>query len=373
MPQQFTRIAIGLAALVGALVAVLFGLILFQFFDLGHHRSPGENTVPSVPTDLVQAVRDGNFKAATSYNIAIQNDPRKSVEEKALATYSALGVQYRLTGDSNTRLIDIQNMKDVILDERVSRRTRVNTLNVLANEYLTSDEDPAVFAEMYKDAPFKEYLVPGDPDRSALQLAEWSYSMMPTSDAAIGIALWYTKQNVLNPKQPASEMKANVDRGVEYLNKADAASVQEAQQDMTYPNSTRYLSYRYWRIIVVKRLASQKGEPYQSQYQSAYKEFITYAKGVPNILANEYIAYARLYYASQLAGNGDTAGAKNQLDALAQEMSVAVSSDQKFARFLRDEHTNRPNGEQWSIVKKMYAISASFKAAVEKIIVPTSG
>ena len=361
---------IGLLLLIGAFAGAFF---LVQFFVSGNVSNSEQSSRAEWLTTTIEKQRSGDFAGALAEAEAVQNDPGSSAEEKALATYNTLGAQYRLTGDTDARLVDIQNMKKVILDETISVSTRVNMLEVLSKQYYISGRDSAVFAEIYKDAPFSTYLAPGDPDLSARRLAEWSYGMMPTSNAAITIARWYTEQRLLNPTQATSTTKVYAAAAEDYLAKADAASLAEAKADASYSNSRRYLFYRYWRTMIIGRLATQKGEPYQSQYRAAYEEFITFAQTQKNIIAEEYLLNARLFFAQRLVRNKDEASAKIQLDQLAKEMIAADNPDvNTFFLLLRNEYKNQPTGLTWTSVKNMSAVSPDFKAAVEKIVGPTS-
>ncbi len=363
-----TRRLIGFLILIGAFVAAFF---LVQFFIPKSSAPETGNRSTKVPETLVLAVRMGDFQTAVSENRAIQDNPNKSSEEKAVAAYNALGSQYRATADTSARILDVQNMKKVILDKTVSLSTRVGTLDVLTKQYYIAGRDPAVFAEIYKDAPFDSYLAPGDPDLSARHLAEWAYGMMPTSNSAITIARWYSEQRILNPKQSTSTTNAYLDIAEDYLKKADAASLQESKSESSYSNSRRYLFYRYWKAMIVARLAGQepKREPYQTQYREEFERFIAFAKTQQNVIAKEFLQYGHLFFSARLVRDNDTVAAKKQLDELAQELNATENLDTNvFMEFLKNEYKYRPTGVNWLLVKNMSGISPNFKAAVEKVI-----
>lgn len=356
---------------IGLLLAIAVAIVsygLLQLFLVYHPSKIGESPEQKA---LSEAMRSDDFATAASLNQSIQNDPNKTAEEKALALYATLGAQYRLAGDTGTRLQEVWDMKIAIMDPAVSLRTRVNILNVLSNQYSVSGNDAAVFAEVYKGTPFNQYLVPGDQYSSALNLAEWSYSMMPTNFAAMRIARLYTEKIFFNPDQTAKTTKENASIAADYVEKADALSLQDEKENPTYLDGSAYLVFRFWRTVVIGRLANQIGEPYVSQYHQTYDDFISFAKARKDVFSEEYLSYARLYFAAQLVRDSDTAGAKAQLDLLASEIEAIPDKDVSvFLQFLRNEYRDRPTGATWkNLVENQYKVSSSFKAAVEKIIV----
>ncbi len=361
MPQQRPYLIIVLT-FVGVL-AVGVGLVYFFFFY-------GSSPVPeraSVSSELVQDVRSGNFEEAFAQSLSIQSDVNKSADEKALALFATLGTQFRLTGDPETRLVDIRNMKKVILDTAVSGSVRINILNTLAMQYSISARDNAVFMEIYKDAPFDQYLAKGDPDLSARKLYEWSYSLFPTSNAAISIARWYTEQAIINSDQPLNVTQVYAATAEEWLKKADVATKEEAKRDPSYGDSTRYLVYRYWRTIVIGRLAVQKGEPYRSSYRTEFEDFFTFAEGQQNTLAADYILYGRLFYAQRFIYDNDNAAAKVQADLLATALTaVSDPKTSAFIRFLKNESAR--NGVTWRGISSLFPVSPAFKEAVQKAL-----
>ena len=368
MSQRLLQQILGLLFLVVVAVGVFLLPVIFSKFNPPTTESdPAEVT----QSELMEAVRVGNFKTASEKYLSIQNDPNASADEKALAVLNTLGMQYRLTGNPGTRLVDIQNMKKIILDESVSLNIRADALDSLANQYHISGRHPAVFTEIYKDEPFSLYLAPGDPDLSARRLAEWSYGMVPTSNSAIVIARWYAEQYILNPNQAADVTDEYATRAEEYLNKASAASQKEKERDPGYVDSTRYLVYRYWHAIITGQLAEQKGEPYKSQYRKVYEDFIQFTQTQNNVLARGYLLYAYLFFAQRVAQQGDESGAKIYLDKLVRELrKVENPRTSVFVLFLKNEYRYRPTGATWGVVRNMSEISPSFKSAIDEIIAP---
>jgi hypothetical protein len=305
------------------------------------------------------------------------SSPLSAADEKALALYNVLGARYRVSGDSATRLEDVRAMKQVVLDSRVSLAIRANMLNMLAAQYSLSGADPAVSAEVFADAPFNQYYEKAaDDDRtarlSARKLFEWSYGMKPTSFAAINIARWYSEQPAFNPGLDTATRRAYNNAAHEYLLKAEAASIEEARNDSTYLNSTRYMQYRYWRAVIIGRLANSNshGSIYKNQYRQLYDEFFRFAATQDNALAQEYVPYARLFYARALAADDASDEAKVQLDTLASELlKLSNVPTNVFVRFLKNEYAYRRDGATWkNLVASNFVLSPALKAAVSGVV-----
>jgi hypothetical protein len=201
--------------------------------------------------------------------------------------------------------------------------------------------------------------------------------LRPTSFAAIQIARWYSEQKAFYPDLSPAKNGEYGFLADDYLKKADAASVQEAKEDPTYLNSTRYLVYRYGRAVVIGRLAgfqNRLGPEYQPKYRAAYEEFIDFAETQENVIAREYVLYSRMFYAQTLLRNKDEAATKQQLDLLAQEILAVLNVDTTpsssvFLRFLRNEYKYRSDGATWkNLVEGEYKYSPNFKAAIEKVL-----
>jgi hypothetical protein len=322
-----------------------------------------------VPQPLLQAVRAGEYASAVSEVQSILDDPARSPDEKALAQLIAVGSEYRLTGAPEARVRDIAIMKQLVSDPALSRYTRINTLNTLANLYSMSGRDPEVLTEVFKDAPYNSFLITGDPDLSVRRVYEWSYSQLPTSFAAINIARWYSEQLIRNPDQTAELTAEYAAVAQEYLNKADETARIEAGQDQNFAGSTRDVIYQYWRTLIIGRLATQIGAPYDSQYRGAYQAFFDYVATVDNVYAQEYELYARLFFAQRLVRTGDDASAQGQLAILTTKLRDLENADvNPFVRFLRNERANRPDGANWQAVVNLFELSSEFKTVVEGLL-----
>lgn len=359
---------IGILSILLLIIVVALGLGWFRVYLYGTQNE-------SVwPESVVDTYRDGDFAQAVANRDSIETDSSKTEEEKAMAVFNALGAEYKVTGEISAVLKDIQDMKTIILNERLTPVLRAETLDVLAKEYAITGRNPAVFAEIYKDAPFSNYLAAGDPELSSRRLAEWSYQIMPSSNAAILVANWYTTQLLQKADLPKDTVDTYVANATDYLKKADAASVEEASNAKTYSESRRYMYYLFYRAVVIGQLSNYSAE-FKGQYRDAFEKFLVFAQEQSsvktNVVAAEFALFAHLAYAQQLSRDGDTAAAVVQLDTLAAELD-AISKDQArtngFFHTMNNERKNNPNGARWTGVVKMTTLSQRFKSAMENVV-----
>lgn len=328
----------------------------------------GESTL-STHDELVAARRAGEYEVALAKYRTIIEDPSKTSEQKAWATVNFAGAEFHGTGDAKKQLEDIGNLKKIVVDTTVSTKTRAAAVSVLSMMYNNSGRSPAVFAEIYREEPFNNYLVPGDPDLSALKLAEWSYSLNPTSNAAVYVAQLYAARYFLNPSQSAASTTVYSALAEDYLQKAESVAKEEVVNDPSFAQSDRYIAYLTWRAITIGRLAVSKGEPYASNYRSTYEDFISFARSRGTEAAKEQLFFARFQFARILMLRADLPAAKEQLDTLAEEMRLLADPDSRsFIWFLRNEYTYRREEPTWVAIQTMLIVSPEFKTEVEKVV-----
>ncbi len=323
------------------------------------------------PTNLNQYRREGNFEAALQELERIQSKPLKDLDEQALAVLSSINLKFNVTADVNDMLADIQNLKKIFINPKVDLRVRVDALNAISASVCRSGRDPVIFNEVYKDAPFNAYLASNDPDLSARYMAEWSYSQLPTSFAAVRIVRWYSDQ-MLENKSISPETRVQYGEETKrYLNIAGQLVERELQRKAGYSKSTPYIAYKTWRAIAIGRLAAVEGEPYKSQYKKEFEDFFTYIYDLKDVGALEYVFLSRHFYARVLLDEDATA-AKKQLDILARELNELENPDTStYVRWLRNSSRYSETGHQWQTVKNMMKISPDFKATVEKFLATT--
>jgi hypothetical protein len=236
-----------------------------------------KDLTPLIPQALVQSMRTGQFQAAVDEYERIMHKTDASSDEKALAVLNVAGARFNLTGNASAWIQDVQALKQVVADPNVVIRTRAAALAELQLAYNYSGRDPAVFAEIYKDGPTKQYLVPNSPDLSAIKIGEASYALRPAALSAIYTAQLYAAQYFLNPQQTASTTTLFISRAEYLLGKAAEAEKRESAVAQDYEQSSRYFSYLQWNAITQGYLAVEKGAPYTSTFRDAFSKYFVFA------------------------------------------------------------------------------------------------
>lgn len=342
------------------LAVLLLGVALYAagYFFL----MPQKYEWPPYMTELLSARTMGDDAAALAQYQVIQSDPNTTDEVKAVAVISVAGI----STDTSAQLRDIRALKKVITDTTITRGVRAMAMAILGNTYNSAGGDSPIFAEIYTGAPFDSFLVPGDSQLSAINLEKASYAMSTTSTAAINIAFIASEIAFNDPG--AAGATAYVALAEDYVEKANAAVVFEAQAGPWYPDSTLYINYRRLKAITIGRLAIVKGGEYEDIYRNEFEDFFTFAKSKLSTAAQNGILSARFQYAKILAADGDALEQKKQLDLLAQALDGLSNPDLRFVAFLKNEYTYRPTGPGWLSVQEMFKVSPGFKAAVGKVI-----
>ncbi len=354
------------------LISWLAGLLLVGtlFYTVSYFSGTlrSKSDAPFYTVDLLTAKAGGDNVVALAQYRAIQDDPRKTSEEKALAELLIVGAEFSQTGDVKARLREIQKMKEISMDASLSAGVRATAMAILGSEYSVSGNDPVVFAEIYKDPPFDSYLVPNDPHLSALNIEKASYAIVPTPVAAVKIAHIASGQYFANPNQSASTRAAHIAMTEEYINKADVAVMREIR-GAGYTEGDRYMFYRALRAVSIGQLAAAKGQLEGGAYRKEFEDFFTLAQSKKSFAAKNSLLNVRYEYASILAADEDTAAEKAQLDLLARELNELPNPKiYTLVLLLRNEHTYRPTGPVWVATEKMFKVSPDLKAAVNKII-----
>jgi hypothetical protein len=351
------------------IAATLSVFLLIWLFVMAPNASSPNQRPNLVPAELTTSTQEGDYANAVAVTQGILNDPNRSVEEKALAVYNYMGARYRVSGDMSDRLLDIQDIKPVILNPAVSAQTRADSLAALAGQYASSGRDPSVLAEIFKDAPFSTYLIPGDPDASIRRLFEWSYEILPTSYTVVSIAQWHAMQGVLNPDLEQATRESYTKLAVEKLAEADQLSLREANREPRYMEGLKYLLFRTSRTVTIGGLAIQNVEPHASNYREEFDSYIAFALSSEHIFAKGLLLSVRLTYALALARDNDTAAAKVQLDQLAQEMKASQNPGvSNFILTLRTQSEYESDSSRWLQLEELFEISPNFKAAVDTAV-----
>ncbi len=338
------------------------------YFYFGNSKPEG-NQIALYPaiSEVAEAKLDSDKSVAIAKYEEIINNPSSSADEKALAEVVMAGVKFSATGDMSARIEEIRSLKKSFLDPTVIRGTRAAALSILGREYSLSGRNPDVLREVYKDPPFNQYFVRGDPDRSAILMEMASYEIYPSTVAAISIA--QTAAGIEFAKKSATAgTPANIALAEEYLKKADAAAVQDSMDNPSYVLSDRYFSYIAGRAYTIGRLAIVKGEPYKSSYRSEFDTLINKIYATPRPLPDELMLNVRFTYARILGADADTESQKVQLDEIARILNGLSDPERySFVLLLRNEQRYRPDGYLWSVVKRLSGVSPDFRDAVAKV------
>lgn len=322
-----------------------------------------------VPQELSVSTQEGAYAKAVEVTQSVLSDPNASVEQKALAVSSYVGARYRVSGNVNDLLLDIQDLKQIVLNPVVTAKTRADSLAWLAGMYNNFGRNPMLFTETFKGDPFASYLVEGNPDLSARRLFEWSYSINPSSYAAINIAWWYAAQAGFNPKLDTATRDSNTSLAAEYLRLADTLSNQETINNPNFVNNARYQTFRSYRSLVVDALALQNVEPYNTTYRDEFNAYVTFAQSGNHILSTGLLLNARLVHAGVLLRDKDTTGVTEQLDLIAEGMKdVQNPAVSNFVLMLGNERKSGSTTGRSGIIAEMYQYSPAFKAAVEAAV-----
>lgn len=358
--QLLRRFFIGLFVII---VLSMVAVVLLYVSGKSGTRLPSGPAQPEV----VNNMHAGNFEAAIAAADAVVQDPNADSSMRARAQFSTFAAEFQVTGNVESFIKDVEKMKLIALDETVDIRTRVNALNMVGSAYYISGNNPEVFDAIYKSAPFSDYRVENNPDLSARKIYEWAYSVRKNPDSAIGISKWYSEQPIRNGiRMTEQQLAETIAKAEEYLKLAEAASLEAEKEDPEYLASARYLTYRYDRLRVIIRLATQIGEPYEGRYMEEVDRYVEFARASGVYQAPVTIRNIWFYQAAKLTRDGKTDAAKTVLAGLARDLAT-LEEPQKdaFVRFMYYELKLRPRGASALQINNMYGVSPEFKAAAE--------
>ncbi len=354
---------------IGTAVAILIALAALYAVYTGLNQSLSKGGISDLaPLALYESQNKNDWQAAREQRDLILNDENAVPNEKALAIIGSTKVNFKLSGDVKDILVSIQELKKVFLDPNLDLTVRVLALNKLAFAYCSSGRDPLAFAELYKDAPFSSYLAPGDPDASARNLAEWSYSVKPTAFAAVRVARWYAQQYAIDNSLSAERREEYGATARKYVALGESLMEKEIQNAVgDYKKDPMYSEYHFWNAHAIAWLAARGDKEYLSRYKEAHEEAIRIALEANTESTMNNVFFDRLYYAHYLLKyDKDTVAAKKQADQLAKELGALKNPlTSSFIRVARNEEKNAPTKGTWKTFTKVMNVSPDFKAAIE--------
>jgi len=356
---------IGITVSILVVVAVGAG-IFYAYTVFSQHSRPAAD--PKVQ-DLVMKRQNGDYANAVDSYKSLVSDSSKTNSDRALAIMGSAGAEFHLTGDVNTSLQDIKALKQVVLDTTLSARTRAEAVNDLASLYAESGRSPIVFQEIFKDAPFSQSLVKDSPQLSIRKLYEWSYySISPTANAAVMLAKAYAVATSSSQQVSATDLATSNAAAEAWLKKADALVLSEQKSDPTYPESTMYANFLYYRTLAVTRLAKSVGEPYKSEYPNDWESYIAFAQKSQNAVAKENLLYARFYYSDALSKDGKNEAAKAQTDLLIKDLNSLEEPYKHAFPLMIVNAYHYQNSLAWMSAKNLARLSSDFKAELDKLV-----
>lgn len=369
-----TMLIIGVALLLAIAFGVAYMFIMnpsdgsLAASEAEQKRMEVERINALVPIEMMLNRKSGNFSEAQQARQQIEAAPIKNADEQALAVLNSHKVEFFLTGDINAQLRDIQDLKDIAVDPSVNTWVRVRAINTLQVSYCSSGRDQKIFDELYKPGPLEQFGVPGDPDLSARKVAEWSYSIKPSSFAAIRIARWYGDELFNNKNLSAAQKKEYADIMHEYVEAAAALVPGEAKSDPNWYSTVEYSGYRFWRARVIAQLAYYGMEPYTDQYIEEFESMIQFADAQDNKVTDDTFFARQILAQYAMRVDKNDVVAKKYLDQIAQKLDALENPlTNSYVRYLRNE-SRRKNNWPWQGLEEIFPVSPAYKAAVDRAI-----
>jgi hypothetical protein len=347
-------------------VVVVFLVILAEVYAHYFYTAPAHPPI-DVATISVNN-KAGNYEAALHEYNAIANSTTTSPTNKAMAVLNAHGAMFNITGNIQDFIDEVQAKQKIAVDPNVDLDVRVNALGEVAGSFCSSGRNPLVFKVIYSVPPFSNYLVKGDPDLSSRKMYEWSFSMMPTSKAALRIARWYVEDPLWHTNLPQATVQDDIAKAEYYLQQGNALASQELQSGKltVSAGSGDHRTYLYWHAYVIGALAKLKGEPYKSEYKQNYENYFAYVKNQNSVYANITLPFAHMFYANYLLINdNDTAGAQAQLQQAIDYVKADTHPELlSFATFIQNERQLKPWDNPSQVLYNMENFYQPFKDLV---------
>src|SRR3989344_614222 len=217
-----TMFAVSVAALLVGSIGLLY------FFTGGSIFGSGGQQWAYYSYEIIQKVRSGMYQEALAQYHSVLGSPESTRTSIARSARNVAPVEYRATGDIGAFLESIRVLKETIKDTAVNRAIKADNINELVNDYYISGQDPAVYAEIFKGAPFEEHLVEGNKRASLENLYQWSLETATSSRAAIGIAYLKARDLLEKPRPLTDAHVKTLGEVEEYLKIAEDAVASDA-------------------------------------------------------------------------------------------------------------------------------------------------
>lgn len=243
----------------------------------------------------------GDYELAFQAYTAIINSATATPALIAQAEISGAYISYRASGEFSSAIKSIQALKDVVANLGLSPYVRAKAVLRIALWYPISNYDLDIFAEIFKDNPYRTYLTQPDTRvgrrASVRQLMLWSYQLVPLYRTAIAISKLYAEEAVQDPH--AASTPANIDAAEKYLAYSEDLVAKDPASDTPEHISER-ASYLYDRAYTIGILASLKSLAEQAHYKQAYEDIFSFFEKTDAVQDRGDLALTHWKYATLL-------------------------------------------------------------------------
>ncbi|MSU73814.1 hypothetical protein EXS56_01610 [Candidatus Kaiserbacteria bacterium] len=313
----FHKTIVGLIVFAVILVAIAAGVGWFGFSTPPSVAPTGTpETLLPVPKGLQEAVAGtngarvteiarlnmaGEYQAAIAAYTNVMQEPSLTADQRARATIFVSWARFNLSGNVQDLVYDIKEMKKQALNQDVSVALRVNLINLIGSAYGTRQTE--IFDAIYSGTTFANFRVEGDGALSGRKLFGWSYSLKPTSQAAVRIARWYIETSLFQKPVvvPPAEVAERVQAAVRYMGEAKVLEAQERAATDNIENSSDHMLYMYWYALESGYLARLRGgDSFVGTYKQAYADFFAEAATSDSPSTLQKLPYAHYFLANAL-------------------------------------------------------------------------
>ncbi|MDP3646389.1 MAG: hypothetical protein Q8R25_04860 [bacterium] len=322
---------------------------------------------------IASQMRSGDLTGALQRYESIVSSATATPRVIASSILTGSGIRYALTKNPSDAVQSVLDLKKVAASSDVRPFIHASAVFLIAQFYGYAAYDESVFQEIFKDDPYRQYLVTVDGQMDKLssirKLYLYSYQIVPTFPAAIAIAdVDMTRKYrdvALGYTEP--ENKSKIDNVEKFLALAEDLTRSSIYEQPSEPGA--YGTYLLKRAYVIGGLAHFKGAPYNTQYKKAFEDVIAYFTEHSGAQVEKTVAIARVKYAMYLVqiDNDVSAARAELLQAIA---AVRASQDPLNDTLVNFIHYIKQAPLVYEIpmaIENMTKISPEFKGFVESI------
>jgi len=338
----------------------------------------GRGGEPSAAWEPISLIESGDFAQAAQQAEAFLE---KGGREGANVARSALDVGTFYTGSYENRIKAIQLTKEFIRSLEGDPYSQALQVNKLLS-YIQIAADGRINREIFTGEPFKNFWVPEDLSSSIKNLAEYSLSLYPTTNARFHTAVWYVDRirnirGAWNATDAEKKLYANeILRIIDVADQSFAESERSiAGRPFDYTERFHLLFSKVYFYSAVSRVYPQYLKEVKESFVALEKEYeaVRARTGGVNAFAatrmpDAYVAYAGAL--QQVAGRSAYAEVSATLDKLVE----FVESDPKphegvyltFIRQDRSKLTKATRERAFSVYYDLAVAHPPFRAFLER-------